>query len=37
MRGTQGDFSTADRIRNELASAGIAIQDHTSGTTWTQA
>ena len=32
-----GDFSTADRIRNELASAGIAIQDHTSGTTWTQA
>ena len=28
-----GDFSTADRIRNELASAGIAIQDHTSGTT----
>ena len=31
-----GDFSTADRIRNELASAGIAIQDHTSGTTWTQ-
>ena len=23
--------------RNELASAGIAIQDHTSGTTWTQA
>ena len=32
-----GDFSTADRIRNELASAGIAIQEHTSGTTWTQA
>ena len=32
-----GDFSTADRIRHELASAGIAIQDHTSGTTWTQA
>ena len=32
-----GDFSTADRSRNELASAGIAIQDHTSGTTWTQA
>jgi len=32
-----GDFATADRIRNELARSGIAIQDHTSGTTWTQA
>lgn len=31
-----GDFATADRIRNDLARSGIAIEDHTSGSTWTQ-
>lgn len=33
----EGDFVTADRIRGDLARSGIVIEDHSSGTTWTQA
>jgi cysteinyl-tRNA synthetase len=28
------DFATADAVRDELASAGIKIEDGASGTTW---
>ena len=28
------DFDTADRIRDELATVGIAIDDTASGTSW---
>ena len=29
------DFATADRIRDGLAKAGIAVKDGTDGATWT--
>ena len=31
------DFATADALRDELAAAGIQIQDGAGGTTWRKA
>ncbi|MDP7067507.1 MAG: cysteine--tRNA ligase [Acidimicrobiales bacterium] len=31
---SQGDFETADRIRDQLAEAGIAVEDTADGVTW---
>ena len=31
---SEGDFETADRIRDQLAEAGIAVEDTADGVTW---
>ena len=31
------DFATADKIRDQLADAGVQIEDGPSGTTWRRA
>jgi cysteinyl-tRNA synthetase len=31
---TAKDFAAADRIRDELASRGVVIEDTATGTTW---
>ena len=33
----RGDFAEADRIREELAQAGVRIEDHDGSTRWTVA
>ncbi|MEX0586039.1 MAG: cysteine--tRNA ligase [Pirellulales bacterium] len=30
------DFATGDKIRNDLASLGVLLEDHKEGTTWTR-
>jgi cysteinyl-tRNA synthetase len=30
----RGDFSSADRIRNDLLSAGVILEDTKAGTRW---
>ena len=36
-RGARRDYADADRIRDELASMGIELEDGRDGTTWRRA